>query len=285
MLDISYLQRGLDALSRAHEFDYFADGHRGGAIISAYYFCREEQLPTAAVDCIAALIDEHWSATPLCAPFADEAPDAAGIEQIIAHVERSLGSLRQAGHNVILPALALKAFAELPSALTPARVDGICTMIDSFTVMDAVPLSIDKDVPDLSSPRALAQFSLRELLKCTRSFDGHGQGWSGHLLTYARALLDLRALGHEELAAHAECDFKLYINRIRMGPLKTDKVYSEHAESAVRPHELAYWQKRRQSSPSLGHLFKYPYGFYGLVRMAQDEALINECWREAYRIF
>jgi hypothetical protein len=285
MVDQSYLLRGIDALSRAHEFNYFADGHRGGAIVSAYYFCREEKVEPAAQDIIAALIDEHWADTPLCAPFAKEAVDPTGVERIVAHVERSLDDLRQVGHNVILSALALKAFAEIPEALTPGRVDGICSMIDSFTVMDAVELRVDADVPDLSSPQVFAEFSLRELLACMRSFDGRGQGWSGHLLTYARALIDLRQLGYDELATRAEYAFKLYINRIRMGPLETDKVYAEHPAKEPLPHEAVYWQARRQHAPSLGHLFKYPYGFYGLVRAAQDELLVRECWREVYRIF
>ncbi len=284
-MDASYLLRGIDALSRAHAFDYFADGHRGGAIVSAYYFCREERVDADATNAIAALIDEHWTHTPLCAPFAKEAIDTAGRERIVAHVERSLDHLRQVGHNVILPALALRAFAELPDALTPARVDGICKMIDSFTVMDDVDLRVDADVPDLSSPQVLAEFSLCELLACMRRFDGRGQGWSGHLLTYARALIDLRQLGYNELATHAEYAFALYINRIRMGPLTTDKVYEEHAVQEQYPHEGTYWHGRRQHSPALGHLFKYPYGFYGLVRAAQDESLMRACWQEAYRIF
>jgi hypothetical protein len=36
MLEESYLVRGLNALSRAHETNYFRDGHKGAAIIAAY---------------------------------------------------------------------------------------------------------------------------------------------------------------------------------------------------------------------------------------------------------
>ena len=49
-----------------------------------------------------------------------------------------------------------------------------------------------------------------------QAFDGRGQGWSGHLLTYARALLDLRTLGHDALAERAEHGFALF-DRIRKG--------------------------------------------------------------------
>ena len=86
MLDPIYLQRGLDALCRAHAFDYFADGHRGGAIVSAYFFCREEAVEKEACAQIAALIDANWTSTPLCAPFAEAPPVNDGLEIGRAHV-------------------------------------------------------------------------------------------------------------------------------------------------------------------------------------------------------
>ena len=48
MLDRQYLLHGLDALCRAHESDYFADGHRGGAIVSAFYLCKETEIDAGA---------------------------------------------------------------------------------------------------------------------------------------------------------------------------------------------------------------------------------------------
>ena len=150
MLDDAYLQRGLDALCRAHASDYFADGHRGGAIISAYFFCREEAVEPEAVETIRQLIDENWTPTPLCAPFADEAALSDGVQQIAARIEHSLDHLRQAGHNVILPTLALKAFAQRPDLLTETRISGLCTMIDAFTRMDDVLLQPAPDVPSFA---------------------------------------------------------------------------------------------------------------------------------------
>ena len=41
--------------------------------------------------------------------------------------------LRQVGHNAIFAMLAIKAFRMLPSAATPQRIEGVCTMIRSFT--------------------------------------------------------------------------------------------------------------------------------------------------------
>jgi hypothetical protein len=82
MLEDIYLLRGLDALSRTHETNYFTDGHRGAAIIAAYYLCREVEPEEGAADHIRALIDQHWTHTPLCAPMPDEAPEPKGIQRI-----------------------------------------------------------------------------------------------------------------------------------------------------------------------------------------------------------
>ena len=122
MLEDAYLLRGLDALSRAHELDYFADGHRGAAIIAAYYFCREVDVEDGVVDIIGAMIDRHWTHTDLCAPFPSQMPQPAQIGKIVESLERSVVGLRQAGHNVILPSLALKAFRQLPQAVDCRRV-------------------------------------------------------------------------------------------------------------------------------------------------------------------
>jgi hypothetical protein len=65
MLHRSYLIRGLDALSRAHASDYFGDGHRGAAIISAYFLCAEEPVEAGVTELIAEIIDDHWTDTPL----------------------------------------------------------------------------------------------------------------------------------------------------------------------------------------------------------------------------
>ena len=46
------LRLGLNALGRAADLDYFTDGHRGGAIISAYYLCRDEPVDEGVADAI-----------------------------------------------------------------------------------------------------------------------------------------------------------------------------------------------------------------------------------------
>ena len=126
MLDNRYLLYGLNALSRAHKFNYFLDGHRGGAIVSGVYLCRQNEVEAGVPAIVAHLIDDHWAHTELCAPFPDEASESRLLDRIVDCMAANMEGMRQAGHNVILPTLALKAFLELPTAITPERVDGVC---------------------------------------------------------------------------------------------------------------------------------------------------------------
>jgi hypothetical protein len=84
-------------------------------------------------DIIGTIVDEHRAKTTLCAPFPDEPSDPDAIEKIIACTEQNIDGLRQVGHNVILPTLALRAFQQMPETITPSRVNGLCKLIESFT--------------------------------------------------------------------------------------------------------------------------------------------------------
>ncbi|MGD8240331.1 MAG: hypothetical protein PVH68_17380 [Armatimonadota bacterium] len=284
MLDERYLLRGLDALSRAHSTNYFADGHRGAGIVSAYYLCREHEVEDGAARIVAEMIDENWTDTELCAPFPRERPDIALLGRVVAALDGNMGRLRQAGHNVIFPSLALRALHDLPEAVTPSRVEGVCKLIEAFDTADDITLDESDDIPDFGPPEGLAEFILAEYPRTTKAFVERGQGWSGHMLTYGRALADLALLGYTELATKGHHAFKLYVKRTRMGPLETDKPRPEHAPTPLMPLQAAYWERRRQHDPAIGHCFKYPYGFYGLLALAQDPSLEQEYLAEAFRV-
>jgi hypothetical protein len=278
-----YLRYGLNALSRAHEMNYFADGHRGGAIVSGVFLCRENEVEPGLLDTIAAILDKRWTQTGLCAPFPDEDADPPLLQKILDSMEESGGNLREAGHNVILPTLALKAFRDVQEAISPARVAGICRMIETFKVTP-VPPGEPVSLPDLADRAAFANFILNEFVQCTGRFHGRGQGWSGHLLTYSRAMLDLVELGYAETARRVLDGYKEYIRRIRLGPQETDKYYEEHLPIDLAPLQIGYWQQR-EGDLNLGHQIKYPYGFYGLMQMADDEAVRYKCLEIVYRVF
>ena len=178
---------GLNALCRAHEFKYFDDGHRGAAIISGVYLCRDNEIEADVAETIAAIIDECWVNTELCAPFPDEDSNPQLLRKVVDCMSQNIEGLREAGHNIILPSLALRAFCDVPQAVTTSRVTGICRLIESFTAKD-VPMDEDFELPSMDEKAIVAEFILDEFVKCTERFQGRGQGWSGHLLTYGQAL-------------------------------------------------------------------------------------------------
>lgn len=281
--DKAYIFAGLNALSRAHSLNYFADGHRGGAILSGIFLCRENIIDPGVSNIIERIIKEHWVNTALCDAFPRETAEPTLIQKILHSLQKSASSLREAGHNVILPSLALKAFRETPEAITPARVDGICQLIEAFKITE-IPPGEAVSLPDLEDRAAFANFVLEEFIQCTQRFYGRGQGWSGHLLTYSRALLDLVELGYMDTAWQAAAGFQLYIQRIRSGPQETDKPRPENAPAAVFPLQSAYWAQRK-GDLNLGHQIKYPYGFYGLVTLADDKKILRVSQESASRIF
>jgi len=281
-LDENYLILGLNALARAHTMDYFRDGHHGAAVVAAYFLCREVALEDGVTDAIRGLIDEQWASHEIFAPFPDEVADPDGEARIIESLERGIGQLRQAGHNVIFPSLALKAFQQMPEVLTRSRVDGICALIDSFTPTE-IELDENDHIPDLGSGSAGAELILSEMLKFIVRFDGWGQGWSGHLLTYGRALLDLREMGYESTAEKGAHAFKLNLKRGGM-LLAEDLSRPEHPPTELRPVHREYWEPRKTEPLGLGHVFKYPYAFYGLMAMAEDPELKRRCHEQAFHI-
>lgn len=277
-----YLSLGLNAMARAHETNYFAAGHQAGAILSACFFAQEVDLEPGVVESLRSMIDRDWAGTPLCEPL-PEAPAPHGVAPILDALRDNSTKLRQAGHNVILPTLALKAFDRRPEELTAARVDGVVHLIESFQTSDDITLD-GAPLVDFSEPAEAAELVLREFLTGVVRFEGRGQGWTGHLLTYSRALLDLGELGHDELVSHCTPAFRLYLKRLRVGPLETDGQHQEHPADPLRPDQLAYWVQRRDRPSGFGHNLKYPYGFYGLLSAIDDDELAERCWSVAYRV-
>jgi hypothetical protein len=91
-------------------------------------------------------------------------------------------------------------------------------------------------------------------------------------------------MGYGALARQGEHAFKLYVQRIRMGPLETDVPRPEHAPSDLFPHQRAYWEQRAGRPVGIGHLLKYPYGFYGLMDLIGDGRLKEQCRQVAYHV-
>lgn len=123
-------------------------------------------------------------------------------------------------------------------------------------------------------------------MACTERSKGRGQGWSGHLLTYGRALLDLRDLGYVDVAKTVEASFAMYIRRLRLGPIDPETDYGPRPEpppTAVVPTQHDYWTQRR-GDWDLGHAIKHPYAFCRLANLAHDPDLEARSRSVAYRV-
>jgi hypothetical protein len=284
MIDTRHLLAGLNAMSRAHTADYFSDGHRAGAVISASYLCRDMAVEDGVAEILEDRMAREWLSTPLFAPLPDEQADPSLIDRIVATMADNVDGVRQAGHNVILPSLALKALRDVPEAVTPGRVAGICRLVEAFERSD-VPLGPAVDLPSSDDPVRFAESVLGEFTASTERFIGRGQGWSGHLLTYGAALTDLHDLGHHALARRAEDGFHQYLRRIRLGPLDSDTPRPEHDPLQWLPLERAYWEHKSGGDWNLGHVLKYPYGFYRLLALTEDAGLRQRALTAAFRVF
>jgi hypothetical protein len=276
---------GLNALARAHTLSYFADGHRGASLISAHLLCDENELAPEARSRIESLFDANWAKAPLCQPFAESDPDPAQIRKIGEALAEGRGELREVGHNAIFAMLAIKGFRMLPSAATPERIEGVCQLIRAIKPWRDEEPDPEIDPPAFSDAAAASRFVLLEASAAVDRWKGFGQGFSGHMLTFGQALVELAAMGDAEWAESCRQAFRKYVTVTRKGPQAGDRVIADHGASALRPNQTAYWQKRGEKTLGLGHVFKYPYSYYDLMRHVDDAALAREWDGKADQLF
>jgi hypothetical protein len=276
---------GLNALARAHEMDYFADGHRGASMVAAHLLCVDNGLDKRATSRIVELVDLNWAKSELCKPFPDVEPEPARIGEIGVALAEGGEVLRQVGHNAIFAMLAIKAFRMMPSAATPQRIDGVCTMIRSFTPWRDIEPDPDVDPPPFADAAAASQFILREANAAIDRFVGFGQGFAGHMLTFGQALVELAAMGDVQWAESCRTAFRKYVTVTRLGPEPDSKRYPDHKPTDLRPTDAAYWEKRGDNTLGIGHVFKYPYSYYDLLRRAGDPELRRTLDAKAYHVF
>ncbi len=276
---------GLNALARAHQMNYFNDGHRGAAMISAYFLCVDNHLDEEATARIVELFDLNWASSELCQPFPDGDPDPNGIDKIGAALVEGGDVLRQVGHNAIFAMLAIKGFRMMPQAATPERIDGVCKLIRSFTPWRDVEPDPDVDPPPFTDQTAASRFILEEASSAIDRFVGFGQGFSGHMLTFGQSLVELAAMGDVEWAESCRVAFRKYVTVTRLGPEPGDRRIADHQPSKLRPKDAEYWQQRGDKAVGIGHVFKYPYGYYDLLGRADDVELAQAFDAKAYHLF
>ncbi len=283
--DKRLLLLGLNALARAHELNYFADGHRGAAILAAHLLCVDNDLDDRARTRIGKLIDINWASTPLCKPFPDTDPVPARIDEVGEALAEGGEVLRQVGHNAIFAMFAIKAFRMMPEAATPERIDGVRALIRSFTPWRDIEPDAEVNPPSFADTAAASRYILREASDAIDRFVGFGQGFAGHMLTFGQSLVELAIMGDVRWAESCRTAFRKYVTVTRLGPEADSKRYPDHKPSDLRPIDAAYWERRGDNSVGIGHVFKYPYSYYELLRRANDPELQRALDKKAYQLF
>lgn len=279
------IELGLNALARSPEMNYFADGHRGAALISAHYLCSNFIEQASAQSRIVELLDINYSSTKLCAPFPATNPDPQAIRKIGETLAGRGDTLLQVGHNAIFAMLAIKAFRLSPASATPQRVEGVCELIRKFTPWRDSPPDPAIQPPDFSDQQAISRFILQEASDAIDRFIGFGQGFAGHMMTFGHALVELAAMGDVEWAESCRQAFCKYVTVTRQGPSQDDRRIKDHLETKLRPKDARYWQKRPDRSVGIGHVFKYPYAYYDLAKRAGQTKVVANLEEKAWHIF
>lgn len=279
------IELGINALARSPEMNYFADGHRGAAMISAHLMCVNNQFETAASQRIVELFDLNWAKSKLCQPF----PEGDRIEDAAGKVGRALadgsGVLRQVGHDAIFAMHAIKAFRLMPETATAERVEGVCRLIRAFQPWRDVKPDEQIKPPAFADEVAASRFILKEASQAIDRFVGFGQGFAGHMLTFGQSLVELAAMGDVEWAESCRTAFCKYVTVTRKGPQAGDRKIKDHAFSKLRPDDTQYWKNRGNKAVGLGHVFKYPYAYYDLLARAKSPELAAEVDAKAWQLF
>lgn len=276
---------GINALARAPELNYFADGHRGAALISAHLMCVDNDFDPKTSIRIAELFELNWANSKLCGGFPENAPVDDAAERVGKALAEGGGVLREVGHDAIFAMHAIKAFRILPETATPERVQGVCDLIRSFKPWRDIEPDPAIDPPPFTDQPAISSYILREASQSIDRFKGYGQGFAGHMLTFGQSLVELAALGEVEWAESCRTAFRKYITVTRRGPQPGDRKIKDHKFSRLRPNETAYWKQRGNKSLGIGHVFKYPYAYYDLVTRAKDLELEKEFDAKAWQLF
>jgi hypothetical protein len=283
--DKRLVQLGLNALARAHEKNYFVDGHKGASLVSAHLLCVDNGLDATVRGRISELFELNWASTPLCSPFPASQPDPEQISKIGVTLMEGGEVLRQVGHNAIFAMQAIKAFRLMPEAATPERIEGVCKLIQRMTPWRDVEPDAAVDPPPFSDSVAASRYILREASTAVDRFIGFGQGFAGHMLTFGQSLVELASMGDVEWAESCRTAFRKYVTVTRLGPDPSDRRIADHKPTELRPSKAEYWQKRGDRTLGIGHVFKYPYSYYDLLRRANDPELQAEWEAKAYHLF
>ncbi|HZL72985.1 MAG TPA: hypothetical protein VFC86_11020 [Planctomycetota bacterium] len=262
-----YLKRGIEALSDSSLCGPLS-GHGGAAVITAYYFCRENALEERTVRSIRGKIDDYMHGAGESFDVKREhAGPPASTDKIAETLAESVSSLRAGGHDAIFASLALKALRDLPELATEPVVDGLCRMLRNFAAAFPVQTS-PYDVEHPLAPYRNTQDIVRATsLAILRQPPGMRMASVLHWVTHADALVTLSELGYDAVARLGHKAHQQAINHPGAVATPTGEDWS----TAPRWFKSGYWESRapRDGFWGAGHAFKFPYSILKLANRLQ----------------
>ncbi len=262
--------KGLDGMSRVAETgNTFGLGHNAAAVISSAFFCREQKLDADTQKEILAFLDGGLLKSSIyAAARPKETADPKLVEGLVEDLDAGIATLRGKGHNIIFAVTSLKALRAVPEAVTPERVAGLRKMVQSFGKTKGAVEKDPEPLVGLDDEQQFIHFIFEEFLKAA------GDGFDGHVLTIGHALLELRRMGHKDLARKGVPAYWEWCRGARANEGEGEGAPAP--SQAPTPLTREYWaaQVKRHVGGIVGsHMVKYPYSFYALAKDVKDEDL------------
>ncbi len=302
-ISVAYLEKGLNALARAHQMSSMA-GHLGASLIAGYYVgvqrrnlsaevCKGIQGDLERVIGGESLFGKKMSRnstlndSDLFDAFPQQRADETLIDGIAESLGKSIDKPRQSGHNVIFASLAIRSLKDHPEYATPAIVDGIVKLMNLFK--DETPGSgyygkkkgriqgnkitlPEDDAVDYSEIEDMVTAVLDETINLTPEYHRSGYGGLVHVINHAAAIIDLAGNGYTELASRAIQSHRQHLRLWRNLP----NVAAEKGPmliSKFTPHSPAYWASGDvpYDRALLTHRVKTMFGFDELAGAVDEE--------------
>ncbi len=306
MINFDYLQHAIFGLANAHRAGTMA-GHLGAAVAAGYFFGEDHSDLEDAVfrgvegelDRVLAGEEAIWfnvkktgiKPTDLFKAIPNGEVVENANQAIVEALGKSVGGLRQSGHNVIFASLAIRALRDHQEFATPMVVEGICKLIKGFHGVSAgrgyygkkagwrrgqdVKLDSAQDFPAYRGIGEMVQITLQEVID-SASVRRQGFGGLWHLINHAAGIVDLERSGFGVLASKALSAHHLHVRLWRSLP-DVEKELGKNEKARCSPLEAEYWKgmlKRDQAR--LTHRIKTMYGFQVIKEVNDRDQLEKE---------
>jgi hypothetical protein len=288
MLPERMLIAGLDAVSRAYAPPHtneqgFHIAHQGASLLSHWFMVHDRTCEPAAAAVLEPLLAGAWLGQPDFAPRPDEAPAPAELERLLAALGSCAGTSDHAGHPIIFTSLALRAFRQQPALITRSRIEGLLRIATAMAPVSPLPSREALAAAPELVPAELATTALDGFAASVQVYTDYFQGYSGHVLTFGCAVLDLHDLGYTEVARQAAIGYREYVRRCRQGPSGPHGQWKRpgHGVAGEDPRTAAFWAGKPPSylTDGIGHFGKYTYAWLALEARTGDRAVAAEARR------